>query len=69
MSCSPVRADAQPRQLANALSVAPKLMASSMPLPTYDLESSPSGALDVENASIPAASTPNPRDCANITIV
>jgi hypothetical protein len=40
-----------------------------MPLPTYDLERSPSGALELEKALIPDASIPNPSDWASITIV
>src|SRR6476646_6758758 len=53
---------AQPRQLANALSVAPKLIPSSIQLPTYCLERSPSGALEVENALTPASLIPKPSD-------
>ena len=60
---------AHPSPLAKALMVAPKLIASSMPLPAYVFERSPRGAPELENAFTPAASIPNPSDWASITIV
>jgi hypothetical protein len=58
---------AVPSALANALIVAPRLMASSSPAPTYDFDRSPSGELEPANAATPASPVPNPSVCARIT--
>src|SRR6201995_132323 len=59
---------AQPRHDANALSVAPKLIASRMPPPTYVFARSPTGALEPANVFVPAELRPKPSDCASMTI-